>query len=53
MRAIMTDCFAYNKGICKALNQLYCERDECNFYAHKDTVDIKYLDDLLSKYLKK
>ena len=29
---IRTDCFAYKKGNCTALDKLYCTKEKCTFY---------------------
>lgn len=33
---VKTDCFAYEEtihvGMCRALNALYCKKEECKFY---------------------
>ncbi len=36
---VKTDCFAYAKGECKALKELYCRTGECNFYKPKGEND--------------
>ena len=37
MRKVNEDCFAYDKekNDCKALDCLYCKREECKFYKKK------------------
>ena len=34
------DCFAYSKKECKALNDMYCKYQECNFYKTKEDLEI-------------
>lgn len=39
---VKTDCFAYRKGVteayaCKALRELYCKKEKCNFYKPKES----------------
>jgi hypothetical protein len=33
---VKTDCFAYAKGECKALKELYCKTEKCNFFKTKE-----------------
>lgn len=37
MREVNEDCFAYDKDkkVCKALDCLYCKKEECKFYKKK------------------
>ena len=32
MNEVKTDCFAYLRGNCRALEKLYCAEGKCNFY---------------------
>lgn len=36
---VKTDCFAYAKGECKALKELYCRTEKCKFYKPKGEND--------------
>lgn len=36
MFSVKKDCFAYKKGRCSALKQIYCGKSECSFYKTKD-----------------
>ena len=36
---VKTDCFAYEKGECKALKELYCRTEKCKFYKPKGEND--------------
>ena len=37
---VKTDCFAYKKGNCTALNDLYCAKEKCSFYkTHKEFLE--------------
>lgn len=39
---IKKDRFAYDcKNKCKALKELYCKKEKCNFYRNKNTFKIK------------
>ena len=39
MAEIKTDCFAYDETLshrhCTALEELYCQKEQCNFYKTK------------------
>jgi len=37
MAEAMKDCFAYFRGRCKALRELYCKNGECRFYKQRGT----------------
>lgn len=35
-KVALTDCLAYKRGECRALDDLYCRKEECNFYKWKE-----------------
>ena len=36
IRYPLVECMAYRNGECKALDDLYCKKEECNFYKWKE-----------------
>lgn len=48
------DCFAYvakdgHQG-CRALNSLYCKKEECRFYRRKCEVNLKEIEEAIKEY---
>lgn len=46
---VKTDCFAYAKGECKALNELYCKTEKCNFFKTKEEFCIEKIKENVAK----
>lgn len=54
---IEKDCFAYTEKKrnqeCKALKELYCEKEKCKFYKRKDEIDIDKIEEAIKEYSRK
>lgn len=53
---IKEDCFSYveknkHQG-CRALNDLYCKKEECKFYKRKCEVSIEKIEEDIKNYAK-
>lgn len=48
------DCFAYvvknGHAGCKALNELYCKNEKCNFYKKRGQVNMNQIEEDIKKY---
>lgn len=49
---IRKDCYAYNtyKNKCRALNDLYCQKEKCRFYKSNTELNWEDIEDELRKY---
>ena len=54
MRMEKTDCFAcvYKQGHkgCRALNELYCQKEECRFYKKETEININQINKAIMEY---
>lgn len=49
---VKTDCFAYDtkEKRCRCLNDLYCQKEKCNFYQDKSQISQAHIKSAIRSY---
>lgn len=44
------DCFAYDEKRCRALNERYCDREDCKFFKTKEEFEAGFSEEQMKAY---